>query len=640
MSRSFDDDVILGKAYDGRLVRRLTVFVQPYARRLILALLLLLGAALAELAPPLLVQQAIDGPITAGNVAGLWPIFALYVAVLLASFGLRYAQNYIVQSIGQQVMLDMRVQIFRHIQQMSLSFFNRNPVGRLLTRITNDVDALNEFLTQGIVNILADMVTLIGILVVMFVLNWRLALLSTAVLPVLLIITSIYQRLMRATYRLVRQRLARINAYLNEQIGGVLVTQLFNREQQSQARFAGLSREYVDANLRSMTIFSIFMPTVSFMASLATALLLYGGGQGVLAGWASLGMLVAFVQYTERAFQPIRNLAERYTVLQAAMASAERVFGVLDTTQDVRDPARPQALPQPVRGEIVFDNVWFSYSGESQEPRTGKDVGAVGDVGAVQTTRQPDNPTSTFPQSPISNLQSPQEWVLRGINLRIPAGQAVAIVGATGAGKSSLVSLLARFYDIQRGSITLDGVDIRDLSQRELRRHVAAVPQDPVCFSGTIASNIRLHSDEISDEQMREAAEMVNAAAFIERLPGGYNADVRERGANLSIGQRQLLAFARAIAFNPEVLLILDEATSSVDTATEGLIQEALERMLHGRTSIVIAHRLSTIRHVDRIVVLHKGQVVEDGTHDELLALRGYYHRLYTLQFAEQGVAP
>ncbi|NTV66021.1 MAG: ABC transporter ATP-binding protein, partial [Oscillochloris sp.] len=368
--------------------------------------------------------------------------------------------------------------------------------------------------------------------------------------------------------------------------------QLFNREAPSQAHFSELSGDYLQANLRALLIFAIFIPSVGLMAAIGTAAVLYGGGQGVLAGWASLGMLAAFVQYTERAFQPIRNLAERYTILQAAMAAAERIFGVLDTAEEVRDPAQPVSLPSPLRGEIEFRDVLFGYS--------------------------------------------PDEPVLQGINLRIPAGQAVAIVGATGAGKSSLVSLLARFYDVQQGGIYLDGVDIRTISQRELRRHVAAVPQDPVCFSGTIAGNIRLHSTAISDAQLRAAAELVNAAVFIERLPDGYDHEVRERGSNLSIGQRQLLAFARALAFNPEVLLILDEATSSVDTATEALIQDALARMLRGRTSIVIAHRLSTIRHVDRIIVLHHGRIVEDGSHEELLARRGFYHRLYHLQFADQ----
>jgi ATP-binding cassette subfamily B multidrug efflux pump len=585
-----DDDTILGKAYDGRLVRRLATYVMPYWRQFSVAILLLFGAILSDLLPPLLFQRAIDGPIQAGAVDGVWPYFVAFVGTLLINFVFRYSHSYFINSVGQQVMKDLRVAIFRHIQYLSLSFFNRNPVGRLITRITNDVDALNEFLTQGVVMIVADLLTLVGIIVVMFVLNWRLALISLATLPVLVLIVSIYQRFMRATYRLVRQRLARINAFLSEQISGILVTQLFNAEERSRMAFARLSDDYMQANIRSVLIFAIFIPSVNLLAAIGTAALLWGGGNGVLANWASLGMLVAFIQYLERAFQPIRNLAERYTVLQSAMASAERIFAVLDTEAEVRDPVHPRSLPTPVRGEIELRNVVFGYH--------------------------------------------PNEPVLRGINLHIPAGQSVAIVGATGAGKSSLVGLLARFYDVQEGSITLDGIDIRELRQAELRRHIAAVPQDPVCFSGTIASNIRLHNDAISDEQVRAAAEMVGAHRFIERLPGGYNHEVRERGANLSIGQRQLLAFARVIAFNPEVLLILDEATSSVDTETEALIQTALTRLMRGRTSIIIAHRLSTIRHVDRIVVLHKGRVVEDGTHDELLARRGYYYRLYQLQFA------
>ncbi|GIV88195.1 MAG: lipid A ABC transporter permease/ATP-binding protein [Chloroflexus sp.] len=591
MSHGFDDDTILGKAYDGRLVRRLAGYVIPYWGRLSLAIGLLLGAILTDLLPPLLIQQAIDGPISAGAVDGVWPYFVAFLGALLTNFAFRYSHSYFINSVGQQVMKDLRVAIFRHILSQSLSFFNRNPVGRLITRITNDVDALNEFLTQGVVMIIADLLTLIGIIVVMFVLNWRLALISVAILPVLVLIVAIYQRFMRTTYRLVRQRLARINAFLSEQISGILVTQLFNGEHRSRAHFERLSDEYMQANIRSVLIFAIFIPSVNLLATIGTAGLLWGGGNGVLAGWASLGTLAAFIQYLERAFQPIRNLAERYTVLQSAMASAERIFTVLDTQAEVRDPDRPRPLPKPVRGEIALHNVVFGYD--------------------------------------------PAEPVLRGITLHILPGQSVAIVGATGAGKSSLVGLLARFYDVQSGQITLDGVDIREVAQAELRRHIAAVPQDPVCFSGTIAGNIRLHNTEISDDQVRAAAELVGAHRFIERLPGGYEYEVRERGANLSIGQRQLLAFARAIAFNPEVLLILDEATSSVDTETEALIQEALTRLMRGRTSIIIAHRLSTIRHVDRIIVLHKGRVVEDGTHEELLARRGYYYRLYQLQFIE-----
>lgn len=615
-SAKYDDDEILGKAYDATLVRRLGGFVAPYWRQLAVATLLMFGGAAVELAPPFLVKQAIDGPIAARDPAGILPLFGLYAAALLAAFGFRYGQTYIMQSVGQQVMVDIRTRIFSHIQRMSLAFFDRNPVGRLITRLTNDVDALNEFITQGTVALLGDLVRLLFVIVTMLVLNWRLALISFIMFPVVMLATGVFQRIMRAVYRRVRQRIARINAFLNEQISGVLVTQLFNREERSRIRFAELSRDYLAAQLESNRTFAIFFPLINFLSVMAMALLLYFGGQVVLADLATLGMMVAFIQYTDQAFQPIRQIAERYNTLQSAMASSERVFRVLDTPAAVVDPERPRSLPLPVRGEITFDDVWFTYSAET-----------IGE-------RPEDTPASASENDARAGAED--DWVLRGISFTIPAGQAVAVVGATGAGKSSLVSLMARFYDIQRGAITLDGIDLRELRQTELRRHVSAVPQDPVCFSGTIASNIRLHDTSISDEQVRRAAEIARAAPFIERLPGGYDYEVRERGSNLSVGQRQLLAFARAIAFNPEVLLILDEATSSVDTETEALIQEALERLIHGRTSIVIAHRLSTIRHVDRILVLHKGRLVEDGSHEELLAKHGYYYRLYQLQFAEQ----
>ncbi|HWQ14105.1 MAG TPA: ABC transporter ATP-binding protein [Roseiflexaceae bacterium] len=644
MSAGFQDDEILGKAYDGRLVRRLATFVAPYWRRVALAVLLMLLGAAVELAPPYLMRTAIDGPIARRDVPGMLPIFGLYMAALLAAFGFRYGQTYLMNAVGQQVMVDIRIRIFSHIQRMSLSFFDRNPVGRLITRLSNDVDALNEFITQGTVALLGDLVRLVFVIVTMLLLNWRLALISLMVFPVIIAVTNGFQRVMRGIYRQVRQRIARINAYLNEQITGILVTQLFNREERSRLRFEELSRDYLEAQLRSNRTFAIFFPVVSFISVTATALLLNLGGQVVLADLATLGMLVAFIQYTDQAFHPIRQIAERYNTLQGAMASSERVFGVLDTPESVTDPAEPLSLPKPVRGEICFEDVWFSYNPtiDGQRPTTNDQRPTTNDRQTAAhegDLRHVQHGGSTAERSSFAvgrSSDADADWVLRGVSFTIPAGQSVAVVGATGAGKTSLVSLMARFYDIQRGRITLDGVDIRSVRQAELRRHVSAVPQDPICFSGTIASNIRLHDTSITDEQVRHAAEVANAAPFIERLPGQYEYEVRERGSNLSVGQRQLLAFARAIAFNPEVLLILDEATSSVDTETEALMQTALERLMRGRTSIVIAHRLSTIRNVDRILVLHRGRLVEDGTHEELLARRGYYHRLYQLQFAEQ----
>jgi ATP-binding cassette subfamily B protein len=579
------DDEILGKAYDGRLVRRLLGFVWPYKWELTIAIVLMVGSALVELIPPFLIRTAIDGPIAQGNVAGVWPIFYVYVATLVLSFVFRYVQTYMMQSMSQRVIIDIRMAIFRHIQRMSLGFFDRNPVGRLLTRITNDVDALNDFITQGTVALLGDLVRLLFIVVTMLVLSWRLALVAFLMFPIVIISTIIFQRIMRTTYRVMRQRLARINAYLNEQITGVLVTQLFRREEQSRNYFAEISREYLQSQFRSNNTFAVFFPTIYITSVTATAVLLTLGGQLVLNEYVTIGLL-------DQAFQPIRQLADRYNTLQSAMASSERVFRVLDTPEDIKDPAQPLQLQTPVRGEIAFENVVFGYN--------------------------------------------PDEPVLKGVSFTIPAGQAVAVVGATGAGKTSLVSLMARFYDIQQGKITLDGVDIRAITQQELRRHVGAVPQDPTCFSGTIRDNIRLHDHTIDDARVAWAADISGAATFIQKLPGTFEYEVRERGSNLSVGQRQLLAFARAMAFNPEVLLILDEATSSVDTETEQVMQVAVQRLLKNRTSLVIAHRLSTIRYVDRILVLHRGKLVEDGSHEELLALNGYYARLYRLQYAEQ----
>ena len=585
------DDELLGKAYDHRLMRRLLGYLRPYRRLMVVAFLLIFGLGAVELVPPYLLKLAIDRYIVPGDLSGMPGVLALFLASLVLGFALRYAQNLLMQKIGQEVMYDLRGAIFAHLQRQSLSYFDHNPVGRMMSRLTSDVDALNELLGSGVVAIAGDLVTLVGIVVVMLVLDWKLALISLAVLPVIYFVSQWFQRWMRRTYREQRIRLARVNTFLQENLSGMLVVQLFNREARQGREFDKLNQHYLEANNEAIRAFALFFPIINACSALAVALLIWYGAGAVLSGVVTLGVLVAFFQYTDRAFQPIRDLAEKYNIMQAAMAAAERIFVLLDEPVSVRDPAAPVPLTA-VRGDIEFRNVHFAYN--------------------------------------------PGEPVLRDVSFHIPAGTSVAIVGATGAGKTSIISLLGRFYDVQQGAILIDGVDVRAARQQQLRRHIGVVLQDPVLFSGSIAGNIRLLDESISDEQVRYAAHFVNADTFIDRLPDGYAHEVKERGTNLSVGQRQLLAFARAIAFNPEVLLVLDEATSSVDTETEALIQDALEKLMRGRTSIIIAHRLSTIRHVDRIIVLHKGQVVEEGTHEELLAHGDYYYRLYQLQYQEQ----
>jgi ATP-binding cassette subfamily B protein len=591
MNGPVQEDEILGKAYDPRLMRRLLAYLRPYKWQVGVAFLLIFATGATDLIPPYLTKLAIDQHFVPKQADGLGLIFAAFIGALVLNFIFRYAQTYLMQVIGQKVMYDMRVQVFSHLQHQSLSYFDRNPVGRLISRLSNDVDALNEFISTGVVSVAGDLVALGGIIIVMLLLDWRLALVTLVVLPVIAFVSQMFQRWMRDTYRQQRIRIARVNAFLQENISGMLIVQLFNREARKFREFDELNGSFRDANLSAVRLFALFFPIINFLAALATALLLWYGSGGVLAGIISLGVLVAFFQYTDRTFQPIRDLADKYNIMQGAMASAERLFMLLDEQATVRDPAHPQPLDQ-VRGDITFDHVHFAYN--------------------------------------------PDEPVLRDVTFHIPAGTSVAIVGATGAGKTSIISLLNRFYDVQQGAIKLDGVDVRTVAQAQLRRHIGMVLQDPVLFSGTIAANSRLREESISDEAVARAARFVNAARFIERLPGGYQYEVKERGSNLSVGQRQLLAFARAIAFNPEVLLVMDEATSSVDTETEALIQDALEKLMAHRTSIIIAHRLSTIRHVDRIIVLHKGRVVEEGTHDELMARGDYYYRLYQLQYQEQ----
>jgi len=601
VSTHFQEDEILGKAYDARLMRRLLTYLRPYRWAVALSVLLLLLTAGMDLLGPFFVKIAIDRYIVRGEGAGIGRLAVFYLATLLAAFAFRYVQNFIMQVVGQQVMYDLRLALFTHLQRLAVSFFTRNPVGRLMTRITNDVDTLYEMVTSGVVTVIGDLVMLSGIVIAMLLLDWRLALLAFAVLPVLVVTTFTFQSRMRDSYRAVRIRIARINAYLNENIMGMPVAQLFNRGLKNFRRFDDLNRDHLDANLEATRYMAMFFPLAGFFGAVATALLIWYGGGEVVQGAVTLGVLVAQIQYTERFFRPIQDLAEKYNILQGAMASSERIFRVLDEPVTVEDPPDPVILDR-VRGEVEFRDVWFAYD---------DDPGAA---------------------------DGEPEWVLKGVSFRIRPGESVAFVGHTGAGKTSIINLITRFHDPQRGQVLVDDVDVRRLGQRELRRHVGLVLQDVFLFSGTVASNIRLGDLDISDEQIRRAAEFVNAQRFIERLPDGYQTEVVERGATLSAGQRQLIAFARALAHNPEILLVLDEATSSVDTETEILIQDAVARVLRGRTSIIIAHRLSTIQNVDRILVMHKGRIVEEGGHRELLARGGIYTKLYQLQYRDQEV--
>ena len=601
----FQEDEILGKAYDATLTRRLVGYLAPYKLWVALAIVLLLVQSLAQIVPPIIAKEIVDQaviPAVSGALARddafarLAVLGIVYLVVLAIGAAIRYGQTILTTWVGQKAMYDLRLELFRHLQFLPLGFFDRNPVGRLMTRITNDIDALTDMVTRGVVSIFGDIAMVVLISGAMLILDWRLALVTFISLPILIALTAYFRGIMRESFRAIRIRLARVNAFLNETLSGMAIVQLFTREKPVFDAFDTLNRDLLAANQGQVRAMSVFQPTVNFTRNATAALLFVVGANWVMDAQLSLGTLVAFWQLLQNFFQPILDLSEKYNIMQAAMASSERVFRLLDTHSTILDPQRPVELPH-VRGEITFDNVSFAYN--------------------------------------------EGEWVLRDVNFKITAGESVAIVGATGAGKTSIISLISRFYDVQKGRILLDGVDIRDMRQADVRRHVGVVLQDPFIFAGTISSNIRLNEASISDEQVRAAAQFVNADKFIERLPQGYETVVTERGSTLSVGQKQLLAFARAIAFNPEILLVLDEATSSVDTETEHLIHDALAKLMVGRTSIIIAHRLSTIQNVDRIIVLHKGRVVEMGTHRDLLQQRGTYHRLYELQYrAHEAESP
>jgi len=585
----FHEDDPVDKSYDRTLLRRLLRYLRPYWAPVLASFLLIVVMAGLDLVGPYLTKVAIDRYIRQGNASGLDTIALLYLGSLLLAFVVRFGQVFILQMTGQKVMMDLRREIYAHLQRLHVGFFDQNPVGRLMTRVTTDVDAVNELFTSGVVTVFGDLFTLFGIMGVMVAMNWKLALVTFSVIPLFFVVTNWFRAGSRATFREVRRWVARINAFLQENITGMPVVQLFRREERNREAFAAINRQHTDANLAQIFYYAVFYPAIELLAALATALIILYGGWRVIAGTLTLGALVAFIQYSERFWRPISDLSEKFNILQAAMASSERIFTLLDTEPKVVAPDKPVHL-ETVRGRVGFENVTFGY--------------------------QPATP------------------VLQDIDFTVEPGKSVALVGATGAGKTSIISLLTRFYDVDQGRVTLDGVDVRALDPAQLRSSLALVLQDVHLFSGTIASNIRLGS-AIPDERVKEAARAVHAHRFIEALPQGYATEVRERGATLSVGQKQLLSFARALAHDPRVL-ILDEATSSVDTETEALIQDALRVLLQGRTAIVIAHRLSTIQHVDEILVLHKGRVRERGTHQELLAQRGLYWRLYQLQYKDQ----
>ena len=596
------DDDVLGKAYDGRLMRRLLTYLRPYRGQVIVAVVAIIGHSALDLAPPYLTKVVIDRYIPAGDLGGLGSIAVLYLAALIASFLLEYLQTWTMQVIGQKIMFDLRTQLVSHLHRLDLRFYDRNPVGRLMTRITTDVDVLNELFTSGVVSVFGDVFTLIGIMGVLIWMDWRLALAAFSVLPLIAGITHWFRVNARESYRTVRTWIARINAYLQERITGMATVQLYRREQRDFDAFDDIDRKHRDANVQSIFYYAVFYPAVELVGALAGSLILWVGGARLIFDGSdplTLGALVAFLQYSQRFFRPISDLSEKFNILQGAMASSERIFGLLDTPVEISSKSHLPTL----KLQTVHHSTRGSWNG----------------TGVIRL----ENVSFSYVEG---------EPVLKNVSFQVRPGERIGIVGATGSGKTTVVSLLLRFYDVQGGRITVDGVDIRDIALADLRSLFGLVLQDVQLFAGTIASNVRLGNDAISDDDVRRALDAVHASSFVDRLPQGLNSMVAERGSTLSVGQKQLLSFARALAFDSRVL-VLDEATSSVDTDTELLIRDALKVVMRGRTTIAIAHRLSTIQDMDRILVMHRGELREAGTHQELLALRGIYHRLYELQF-------
>jgi ATP-binding cassette subfamily B multidrug efflux pump len=603
------EEEVLAKAYDSRLMRRLLGYLRPYAGYMTVSLIFLLGYSALQVCGPLLTKIAVDRYLAPGSTymttpidrylpvdkwQGLTQVSLLYLVVLVGAFVTAFGQAYIMQYTGQRAMFDLRRELMSHLQRLDIAFFDRNPIGRLVTRVTTDVEVLNELFASGLVTILGDVLTLGFIVAIMFRLSPALTAIMLAAMPFVILTTMQFRRTVALSYRRIRIAIARINAYLQEHIVGIVVLQLFNRERKSCEEFDGVNRQHMEAYKDTINAYGWFYPIIEFLSMLAIASILAYGGRSVEMGRLKIGTIVAFLQYGLRFFRPIQDLSEKYNILQAAMASSERVFKLLDTPAVILPPAAPRSVSAASAG-IEFDHVWFAYKDE--------------------------------------------DWVLRDVSFRISPGETVAIVGHTGAGKTTMISLMLRFYDVQQGAIRIGGVDIRDVDPLELRRQFGVVLQDPYLFTGTIEDNIRLGTDGIEREDVEEAAEQVNLMDFIRGLPDGFKQAIRERGSSLSTGQKQLISFARALAHQPR-FLILDEATSSVDTETEFRVREALARMVEGRTSIIIAHRLSTIQRANRILVMHKGKLRESGSHQELLALRGIYWKLYQLQYKDQERAP
>lgn len=586
------EDEKLGKAYDSQLMKRLLGYVKPYSKYVTIAILM--NVVVAALGPlrPYLTKIAIDDYIVNSDYNGLILISVLLTGTLLFQAVVQYFLTYFTQLMGQKIIYDLRIKLFAHIQRLALRYFDKTPIGRLVTRVTNDVESLDELFSSGIVMIFSDVFIIIWILVFMFFMSWQLTLVSLSVLPILIYATFLFRKKVRESYRDVRFQLARLNSYMQEHISGMNIIQIFTKEKNEVSKFAEINAGHRKANIDSIFYYAIFYPIVEILSSLAIALIIWYGGGKIFQNTMTIGVLFAFIQYTEMFFRPIRDLSEKYNIMQTAMASSERIFKLLDNKTFINDPAEPKSFHK-FDGCIEFKNVWFAYNDE--------------------------------------------DYVLKDISFNVNAGETVAIVGATGAGKSSIINLLNRFYDVNQGEILVDGMNLKSITKNELRKHISIVLQDIYLFSGTIKSNINLGDNSISEDQVIQAAKTVGAHYFISQLPNQYDEPVKEKGATLSVGQKQLLSFARALAFNPQIL-ILDEATSSIDTESEILIQKAIQKLLVGRTSIVIAHRLSTIQNSDKIIVLHKGEIKEIGTHQHLLNERGIYYKLYQLQYKDQEI--